>query len=396
MQQPVVTKQLSSMQVVYVGQEFPAHITKSIMLVGPTPREARVPSWRPEALRILEKLGYDGIVFVPEGEHNTWVNDYEVQVETEERMLHTADCIVCWVPRELVSMPAFTTNDEYGTWKYSGKVVFGAPEGAAKIRYQQYYANKLSIPSHTTLEATLASALERLGVGALREGGERQVPLYIWQTPSFQQWYKNLRQAGNRLDGARVEWTFRVGPKKSFVFFWALHVDIYIASENRHKTNEVVIARPDIATVVAYRRGKTILDADVVLIKEFRSPVSNNQGFVYEVPGGSSFKPGGNPRQLAADECSEETGLVIAAERMRQHASRQLVATLSAHHAHLFSVELTEQEVTELRSAAGVAHGVEGDTERTYVEVKKLGEIMRPESGVDWSMLGMILSVVSQ
>lgn len=386
----------SGIRVVYVGQDFPSHIEKSIMLAGPTPRESHVPSWRPEAIRILESLGYDGVVFVPEGEHKVWSTNYETQVETEEQMLHTADCIVCWVPRELATMPAFTTNDEYGTWKYSGKVVFGAPEGAPKVRYQQYYAQKLSIPSYTTLEATLASAVERLGAGALRSGGERNVPLYIWQTPSFRQWYKNLRQAGNRLDGARVEWTFRVGPKKNFVFFWALHVDVYIASEDRHKVNEVVIARPDIAAVVAYRHGETLSQTDVVLIKEFRSPASNSRGFVYEVPGGSTFKPGGNPRQLAADECSEETGLNIDAARMHQHDSRQLAATLSAHHAHLFSVELTEVEIGELRSMIGVVHGVKEDTERTYVEVKKLNEIMHPDSGVDWSMLGMILSVISQ
>lgn len=396
MTQTKVSPKSAGMQVVHVGQGFPSRMTKSIMLVGPTPRDAHVSSWRPEAIRILESLGYDGVVFVPEGKHSTWATNYETQIETEERMLHTADCIVCWVPRELATMPGFTTNDEYGTWKCSGKVVFGAPEDAAKVRYQRYYANKLSIPSHTTLEATLVSAMERLGAGALREDGERQVPLYIWQTPSFQQWYKNLREAGNRLDGARVEWTFRTRKNRSCIFCWALHVDIYVASEGRHKTNEVVISRPDIATVVAYRRGETLLDTDIVLIKEFRSPVSNSKGFVYEVPGGSSFKHGGNPRQLATDECREETGLVISAERMLQHESRQLVATFSAHHAHLFSVELTEQEIAELRGAEGITHGAEGSSERTYVEVKKLSEIMRADSGVDWSVLGMILSVVSK
>ena len=394
MSQTTFVQSPSRMQVVYVGQDFPTSFSKSIMLVGPTPREAYVPSWRPEALRILENLGYDGVVFVPEVEHNTWNRSYEVQIETEERMLHTADCIVCWIPRELSTMPAFTTNDEYGTWKYSGKIVFGAPLGTPKVNYQRYYADKLSIPSHTTLEATLTSAIERLGQGALRSEGECQVPLHIWQTTSFQEWYQNLRDAGNRLDGARVEWVFRVGPKKNFVFCWILHVDIYIASEDRHKTNEVVIARPNIATVVAYRHGTTLLDTEVVLIKEFRSPVSNSRGFVYEVPGGSSFKPGGNPKELAANECGEETGLRIDASRMCQHESRQLVATLLTHHAHLFSVELTESEITELHGMAGVAHGVEEDSERTYVEVKKLSEIMRDDSCVDWSMLGMILSVV--
>ena len=384
------------MTVVYVGQKFPTSFSKAIMLVGPTPRKPEVPSWRPQALKILESMGYDGVVFVPEREDATWRHNYDDQIETEERMLNMADVIVCWIPRDMATMPALTTNDEWGCWKHSGKCVFGAPQGAPSVRYQQYYAQKLGIPSYDTLEATLAEAVLRLGVGALRTRGECHVPLYIWQTPSFQQWHKYLCQAGNRLNGARVEWTFRVGKDRSLVFFWALHVDVYIAREGRHKTNEVVISRPDIATVVAYRRGKTLADTDVVLIKEFRSPVSNHRGFVYEVPGGSSFKPGGNPRQLAADECSEETGLYIHPSRMCQHDSRQLVATLSAHHAHLFSVELTKVEIGELRSMAGVVHGVAEDSERTYVEVKKLGEIMQSDSGVDWSMLGMILAVVSQ
>ncbi|MDO8408064.1 MAG: nucleoside 2-deoxyribosyltransferase domain-containing protein [bacterium] len=386
----------SKITVVYVGQEFPTSFSKALMLVGPTPRSPEVLSWRPEAIEILEHIGYDGVVFVPEREDATWRHSYDDQVETEERMLHMADCIVCWIPRDMATMPALTTNDEYGTWKGSGKVVLGTPPGAASVRYQQYYARKLSIPVHGTLEDTLQAAVDRLGDGALRSDGECHVPLYVWKTPSFQQWYQNLRRAGNRLDGARVEWVFRAGPKRSIVFFWALHVDVYIASENRHKTNEVVIARPDIATIVAYCRGTTLEDTDVVLIREFRSPVSNPYGFVYEVPGGSSFKPVDEPRQLATDEFGEETGLHIDVSRMREREARQLVATLSAHQAHLFSVELTADEVQQLRDMSGTAHGIEEDSERTYVEVKKLGEIMRVDSGVDWSMLGMILSVLHQ
>ncbi len=366
------------------------------MLVGPTPRSIEVSSWRPEAIRLLEAIGYDGVVFIPEREDGTWRHSYDDQVETEERMLNAADCIVCWIPRDMKTMPALTTNDEWGGWKDSGKMVFGAPKDAPHTSYQKYYARKLGVPAFETLQATLLEAVRRLGQGALRQNGECQIPLYIWQTPSFQQWYRNLCAAGNRLDGARVVWTFRVGKDRSFVLFWALHVDVYITSENRHKTNEVVIARPDIATVVAYRPGKTLLDTDVVLIKEFRSSVSNTAGFVYEVPGGSSFKPGGNPLQLAADELGEETGLTIDASRLRQHESRQLVATLSAHHAHLFSVILTESEIEQLRGMAGIAHGVEEDTERTYTEVRKLGQLMQANSGVDWSMLGMILSMVTR
>src|SRR4051812_29076026 len=50
MSEASLVKPKSRMQVVYVGQEFPSHFTKSIMLAGPTPREAHVPSWRPEAI----------------------------------------------------------------------------------------------------------------------------------------------------------------------------------------------------------------------------------------------------------------------------------------------------------------------------------------------------------
>jgi len=383
------------MQIIYAHESPPASFTKSIFLAGPTPRSQEVTSWRPEALHLLKEAGYDGVVFVPETADGKWRGNYVGQVKWEENCLHMSDCILFWVPRQMETMPALTTNDEWGTWKNSGKVVFGAPEEAVHVRYQRYYAEKLLVPHATTLKKTIQAALEMIGEGALRTNGEREVPLYIWQTTSFQQWYGAQRSAGNELRGARVEWTFRVGPQRKFVFFWALHVNVYIASEDREKTNEVVIARPDIATIVMYCRRETLDDTDIVLIREFRSPAATSDGFVWEIPGGSSFKPTGDPLALAADECREETGLTIEPSRMRHHKSRQLVATLSAHKAHLFSVEITDHELEWLRAQKGIAHGVLEDTERTYVELMKLGDI-RQEVKVDWSMLGMILSVLAQ
>jgi hypothetical protein len=52
--------------VVYALEEPPAIFAKSIFLAGPTPRRPEVASWRPDALRILQEAGYDGVVFVPE------------------------------------------------------------------------------------------------------------------------------------------------------------------------------------------------------------------------------------------------------------------------------------------------------------------------------------------
>lgn len=383
------------MHIIYAKESIPLTLKKSVFLAGPTPRTEDARSWRPEAIKFFEEFGFDGIIFSPEPRDSKWQGNYIDQVEWEEQCLNMADCVLFWIPRELKNMPAFTTNDEWGAWKNSGKAVFGAPEDAVRVRYQKHYANKLMAPNASTLHETVQKAVEMIGDGAVRANGERYVPLYIWNTQHFQNWYKAQTNAGNRLDWAKVEWTFRVGPKRNFVFFWVLHVHVFIAKEGRQKTNEVVFARPDIATVVMYKRGQMLNqeDADIVLVREFRSPSASSDGYVWEIPGGSSFKPEKAPQKLAADECREETGLEINASRVRHHEARQLVATLSAHKAHLFSVEINEEELEWLKSQKGFAHGVVEDTERTYVEVMKLGDITA-ENKVDWSMLGMILSVV--
>ncbi len=385
---------MSGLTIVYALEEPPHSFAKSVFLAGPTPRDERARSWRPSAIEALERAGYDGVVFVPEDRTGVWHGDTTAQIEWEDRCLHMSDCVLFWVPRNMETMPALTTNVEFGRWEDSGRMVLGTPDDAVRNGYLQHYARKLDVPVADTLDDTVRLALELIGDGAVRYGGEREVPLMIWRTPAFQQWHDNLVVAGNRLDHARVVWTFRVGPGRKFVFFWALHVDVYIASEDRHKTNEVVLARPDISTIVMYQRAPVLDDSLIVLVQEFRSPVSNGTSFVTEVAGGSSFKPGGNPLQLAAEEAHEESGLAIDPSRFRAHEARQMVATMSAHKAHLFSVEITDDEAEQVRRSAGVAFGVQEDTERTFVTIATLGEI-RQQATVDWSMLGMILQVLA-
>ena len=399
-------------RIVYAKEAFPDSCERTIFLAGPTPR-GEGDGWRQDAIDLFRSKGYDGDLYSPEPRDGKWGGDYIDQVEWEDEGLHRADCILFWVPRDMKGdkffgtdddpqpMPALTTNDEWGFWKDSGKVVWGRPGGADSVRYQEHYAKLFGVSNGVTFEQTVDRALEMVGEGARREGGATQVPLYIWKKPEFQAWYKALKAAGNRLDGCRVSWAFRVpppafdppGPPKG-LFLYALHVNVHIGSENRNKTNEIVLFRPDISAVIMWAKGSPWTESQIVIVKEFRVPVRNEAGFVYELPGGSSAKVGEDPRTVAAHEVEEETGLKIDPERLIWHKSRQLASTLSAHVSTVFSVSLTQEELAQLDADTGT-HGVEADTERTYVEVWPVSKIFENQL-LDWSCLGMILSVIDE
>lgn len=396
------------MQVVYAQQPYPHQVTKTIFLAGPTPRrradEARISdlTWRQEALRILESKGYDGHVFVPEPYDETWAEEYGDQVEWEADGLERADCILFWVPRDTrgvipegngVPMPAYTTNDEWGQWKASGKVVWGSPPWAEHTRYQKYYADKLEVPRASTLEETIDLALRVVGAGEAREGVAATVPLHIWQQASFRAWWSSQLRSGNEVTKVDVKWT---SGRRSRHRFFVLRPVVRIQAEEREKANEVVFFRPDISTVCLYRRGVEpgLENIKVVLVKEFRTAVENADSYVYEVPGGSSLKDGADALETAAEEISEELDIEISADRLKAHGARQVGATLCGYNAHLFSAELTESELTKLEADRDV-HGAPASDERTYVVVRTLGEIL-DESLVDWPTVGMILQALQR
>jgi 8-oxo-dGTP pyrophosphatase MutT (NUDIX family) len=393
------------MKVVYTGEEMPESFTKSIFLAGPSLRpgqEKEMTSWREDALDILEHKDFDGIVFCPEARGQEFKEgfDYDDQVGWEEKYLNVADCIVFWVPRDIsvddkgnLKLPAFTTNVEFGAWADSGKIVYGAPPKADKNNYLKHYAEEYKVPVAETLTETLDNAIEMLGDGVERSVGERYVPLFIWKLPSFQAWYKAQTDAGNRLDYARLLYSMR--PKyKSFVFVWVLKVSVYVASEDRVKDIEAVIARPDISCVCLYHKATSEFwqDTEVVLVKEFRSPAATEDGFIRELPGGSA--PGkGNDLEIAAEEVHEETGFYLEADRLKSHGARQLAGTFSAHKAHLFSADITEEEMDWFKSQRDIVHGNIVDSERTFIEVYKVLELLENEL-VDWTTLGEILSIL--
>lgn len=392
------------MQIVYTGEEAPEKITKSIFLAGPSLRPnqlGHIDQWRQDAYQILNDIGFDGVVFSPENRDNKFLEnfDYDDQVEWEDKHLNMADCIVFWVPRDLSEdkdgnpkLPAFTTNIEWGVWCHSGKVVFGAPKGADKIKYLQYYADLYKIPSADNLTETLRHALEMVGDGAERTGTERSVPLFIWNTDSFKNWYRAQTEAGNELREAKLIFNFR--PKdENFVFLWILKVTMYVGSEKRLKKDEFVLSRTDISSVVLWKREKELQECKVAIVKEYRPCAATKDGFIREAPSGSSANEDDTAKEAAVQEIHEETGLMIKIKNLKKVGARQMFGTLSAHKSHLYSYELDDEELKWLEAQKGIVHGDIAVTERTFIEVYTVQELLS-NSDLDWSNIGMILSIL--
>lgn len=136
---------------------------KSIFLAGPTPRGENQVSWRTEACKKLEEFGFDGVVYVPE--YSTWKPkaDYVDQAMWEREALTEATIILFWVPRQLPDMAGFTTNVEFGYWLHSGKVIYGRPDNAEKIKYLDWlYELDYNKKPINDLKTALEEALKML------------------------------------------------------------------------------------------------------------------------------------------------------------------------------------------------------------------------------------------
>lgn len=131
----------------------------AIFLAGPTPRSKDVPSWRPDAVKILEGLNFSGTVIIPERRDKTVKIDYMDQVEWEFAGLERARAVAFWVPRDLITLPGFTTNVEFGRY-VSRNSVYGRPPDAPKTRYLDWLYTKVTkrVPCNA-LEDTLKVAL---------------------------------------------------------------------------------------------------------------------------------------------------------------------------------------------------------------------------------------------
>lgn len=154
----------SRLSLVYTQESIPLS-GPSVFLAGPTPRSRDVASWRPDAVAEIRRQ-WTGpgplTVFLPEPRSGLWQHDYDDQFIWELAARAAATALLYWIPRDLRTLPGFTTNVEFGADATSGRAVLGAPPNcpdARRNRYLIHLAHHHGVPVHEDLPTTVTTAL---------------------------------------------------------------------------------------------------------------------------------------------------------------------------------------------------------------------------------------------
>lgn len=367
------------MQLVFADDDLPTQVYKTIFLAGPNPRykdgDIVEETWRHKAIQYLEGLNYDGHVFIPlpkncfglGGVVSNPVTDYNHQVDWEDKAMARADILLFYVDRRN-GLQGLTTNIEFGRYLDSGRMIYARPNDAENIRYLDEQVRKrggiVYEDNHSptagewscALKQALSKAVTRIGVGSLRVRGAVNVPLLFWKSPQFQDWYSNMcgdeDMGGNQLLGFQTKSVITFN-NDTFLFGFAAHVNVWIASEGREKNNEWIFSRTYTSYVVPYYLDNEGM-RHYVLIREFRSPANNPKAYVYELPGGSSTDGKDvQPFENAQKELEEETGIVVEdISRFRFLGNRQTFATFSTNKIFAVDIRLTKEEFEAAKKRA--------------------------------------------
>ena len=160
------------MQICYSNNK-PEINNNSIFLAGPTKRNSDVSiSWRMDAVKILEKYNFNGIVHIPEYSPGNSFNKEKLpeQIHWKWQCLDTAGVIMFWMPRSIPDMLGLTTNIEFGrhiTLK-PDNVVLGFPKNAQKMFYlEELYQEVTNRIPCKTLQSTIQKSLDVVNYPAL-------------------------------------------------------------------------------------------------------------------------------------------------------------------------------------------------------------------------------------
>jgi hypothetical protein len=156
---------MSGIEVVWAREAIPTG-PLSVFLAGPTPRAGTgTPSWRPGAIDALA-TAWTGprplTVLTPESRDGVRAAHYDDQFSWENLARQLAGAILFWIPRDLATLPGFTTNVEFGHDVTTGRAVLGCPPGCPnpeRNRYLIHLAHRYAVPVRHTLTDTITAAL---------------------------------------------------------------------------------------------------------------------------------------------------------------------------------------------------------------------------------------------
>lgn len=138
----------------------------SVFLAGPTPTAGAVPSWRPAAIEKIQATCSSPLtVLIPESRGGIRADSYDDQFRWETAARAQASVVLFWIPRDLKSMPGFTTNVEFGHDVTTGRAVLGCPPDCLnpeRNRYLIALARHYGVPVCETLDDTVRTALGRI------------------------------------------------------------------------------------------------------------------------------------------------------------------------------------------------------------------------------------------
>lgn len=158
--------------------ELCEHPRPFIFLAGPTVRGNQPhlrPSWRIAAVELFKQRQFPGTLILPEfTDPDESDKGRDELPEWEFNGMRGADCIMFWIPRtrELIGL---TTNFELGYWlRFRGKVVYGRPDDAYRIRYldilwkldaedRDWACLQYDTTIHNTLPSTVDAAMKLAG-----------------------------------------------------------------------------------------------------------------------------------------------------------------------------------------------------------------------------------------
>lgn len=149
--------------VVWAREPIPAG--PSVFLAGPSAHAGTgIESWRLAAVEEIRAQSTSPLtVLTPESRGGVRADRYEDQVRWENEARARATVVLYWIPRDVIALPGYTTNVEFGFDTGRGRrVVLGAPDtcpNPERNRYLVYVAGQEGVPVRTTLPATVAAVL---------------------------------------------------------------------------------------------------------------------------------------------------------------------------------------------------------------------------------------------